>query len=75
MSILKRTSMLAGALGLALVTLGPVQAQDKELTILESVPGLRQDKADNENCMSEATDKGIRLAGARRRSWPRSPRR
>jgi ribose transport system substrate-binding protein/inositol transport system substrate-binding protein len=39
MSILKRSSVLAGAFGLALMAFTPVQAQE-ELTILESVPGL-----------------------------------
>lgn len=39
MSILKRTSMLVGAVGLALAALTPAHAQ-KELTILASVPGM-----------------------------------
>ena len=39
MTILKRSSVLAGAFGIALMALAPAHAQ-KELTILESVPGL-----------------------------------
>lgn len=39
MSMLKRTSMLVGAIGLAFAALTPAHAQ-KELTILESVPGM-----------------------------------
>jgi inositol transport system substrate-binding protein len=39
MSIKKRSSVLVGAIGLALVAFTPAHAQ-KELTILESVPGL-----------------------------------
>ena len=40
MRLLKRTALIAGAVGLALTAFGPAQAAGKHLVILESVPGL-----------------------------------
>src|ERR1700730_14976342 len=40
MRLLKRTALIAGAVGLALTALGPAQAAGKHLVILESAPDL-----------------------------------
>lgn len=40
MRMFKSTALVAGAVGIALAAFGPAQAQQKDLTILESVPGL-----------------------------------
>jgi ribose transport system substrate-binding protein/inositol transport system substrate-binding protein len=40
MKMLKRTALIAGAVGLALAAFSPAEAAGKKLTILESVPGL-----------------------------------